>query len=81
MRFYSAVVLCALALNVSGKDVYVATNGIDAGNSSGSLGEPFGTFSNAVGQLSAGDTLLICGGTYNEQFRYYAFSIKSPSTY
>jgi len=43
---------------------YVATNGDDADD--GSLGTPWATVEFAISQLSAGDTLLIRGGTYDE---------------
>lgn len=61
------VMACISASALFGKDIYVATNGIDAGNVTGCRQQPFRTFSNAVTRLSAGDTLLINGGTYHEQ--------------
>lgn len=44
---------------------YVATNGNNANN--GSIGSPWGTLQYALGQMGAGDTLLVRGGTYNQR--------------
>lgn len=41
---------------------YIATDGNDSNN--GSLGSPWATFTHAYSQMSAGDKLLVRGGTY-----------------
>lgn len=64
IRGIALLVLCAAAGGARARDVYVATNGSDAG--SGAYASPFRTFAHAVAQLNAGDTLLIGGGTYVE---------------
>lgn len=49
------------------RDYYVATNGTDAGYTSGGYNSPFRTFTNAMARLNPGDTLLIFGGVYTQR--------------
>ncbi|EWH10718.1 hypothetical protein DS2_06696 [Catenovulum agarivorans DS-2] len=49
---------------VSAKDYYVSPNGND--NNDGSAAQPFKTLAKGVGQLSAGDQLILNEGTYRE---------------
>ncbi|MHC4413016.1 MAG: CBM96 family carbohydrate-binding protein, partial [Planctomycetota bacterium] len=46
---------------------YVATDGND--NDAGTIGAPFATIQKGVDMLSAGDTLYIRGGTYQEEIK------------
>ncbi len=49
---------------------YVSPTGSDA--NSGTVSQPFRTFSYATSKLQPGDTLLLYGGTYNEKLRVTA---------
>ncbi len=51
----------------SGSTYYVATTGSDSNN--GSLSTPFKSFAKAVTTASAGDTIVIRGGTYTESLQ------------
>lgn len=53
--------------NSKGKKYYISPDADSNGN--GSLGDPFNTFSAALKKLSAGDTLYVKGGTYDEQIK------------
>lgn len=59
-----AALWLAVSAQRSAVTYYVATTG-NNGNP-GTIGSPFQTLNYAVGQLSAGDTLLVRGGTYAE---------------
>lgn len=50
---------------ISGNALYVSTNGNDD-SGDGSIGAPFRTVSAALGSVSAGDSIVLRGGTYNE---------------
>src|SRR4026209_1660163 len=55
------------ALSATGTVYYVSTTGNDS--NPGSSSAPFRTFSKAASMLSAGSTLYILPGTYNEQLK------------
>jgi hypothetical protein len=54
------------ALQISAKDVYVATNGNDT-NGNGTINNPYKTFNKATSVMSAGDVCIIRGGVYEEE--------------
>lgn len=62
------LLLCGTPLSVSAATYYVATNGSDGRSCAvaQTIGTPKLTLNNAVGCLSAGDTLLVRGGNYAE---------------
>jgi hypothetical protein len=60
----SATVTPVAAAAGSGTTYYLSTTGSDA--AAGSSASPWATFAHALGQLNAGDTLLVRGGLYNE---------------
>jgi Right handed beta helix region len=58
--------LCAstlLSTSAFSKNIYVATTGLDANE--GTIDSPFATISKAATTSSAGDSIIIRGGTYN----------------
>jgi hypothetical protein len=57
--------LFSLALNISAKTYYVATNGVDT-NSGTATNAPWRTIQHAANTLVPGDTALVRGGIYNE---------------
>ncbi len=59
----AAVVFLLSANAASAATYYVATTGNDA--NSGTLASPWRTIQKAANTMSAGDTVLIRGGTYN----------------
>ncbi|MEY3898633.1 MAG: hypothetical protein RLZZ214_4155, partial [Verrucomicrobiota bacterium] len=64
-RFPFAMVL-ASALNASGADYYVATDGDDTHDGT-TLATPLATLQTAIGKAAAGDTIHVRGGTYRQQ--------------
>ena len=71
--FFLCLVLLALTLTAAntgpvqasgGQTYYVAATGNDGGP--GTLAQPWHTIQHAVDSVSAGDTVLVRGGTYNE---------------
>ncbi|VGO16360.1 hypothetical protein PDESU_04951 [Pontiella desulfatans] len=66
MRKLIFILCCVSAGWIQAADVYVATNGVDAGSSS-SIGAPFATVSYAASKMSAGDTCYIRGGSYHDE--------------
>lgn len=72
MKFKNITILTACILmisagNVFGATYYVAPNGINSNNGT-TITEPWRTLSYAESKLSAGDTVIVRGGTYNEYF-------------
>ncbi len=57
--------LAVLILPLSAADYYVSPAGNDS--AAGTISEPWATFTKAVSEVTAGDTLTIRGGTYAEK--------------
>ncbi|OQW49213.1 MAG: hypothetical protein A4S09_03860 [Proteobacteria bacterium SG_bin7] len=66
----ASTLVSAVLPPLPGKTYFVAPNGVDTNNTSGSIAKPFKTFKNAISRMKAGDTLLIRGGTYTEQLDF-----------
>ena len=65
MKRLIAILLSCVALNVNATKVYVSSTGSDA-TGNGSLSNPYALVSYACTQASAGDTVFVLAGTYNE---------------
>lgn len=63
-KLYS-LVFFLFFLNLSAKEVYVATNGNDS--NTGTVNSPYKTFAKAVSVMSAGDVCIIRAGVYEEE--------------
>ena len=57
--------LAIISMRASGASYFIAPSGGSDTNGSGTISQPFATYSYAIGQLQQGDTLYARGGTYN----------------
>jgi parallel beta-helix repeat protein len=64
MRLLAAFLIALISVAANAADYYVATTGNNS--NSGNVLSPWATISYGFGRLSAGDTLWVRGGTYNE---------------
>jgi hypothetical protein len=67
LAFTLLAALLVTPVSANARTLYVAPNG--SNGNAGTEGQPFATVSHALGQLQAGDTLYVRGGTYTEQIR------------
>lgn len=70
------ILLCIIASTLAqAKDLYVATDGNDSTSyTENNINKPWLTFSHALYNLKAGDTLYVRGGTYTPQYPLWLYS-------
>lgn len=65
ISFFTLLLLVVFSISVQGSTYYVALNGSDSNNGSGS--QPWKTIQKAANKMIAGDVTYIRAGTYNER--------------